>query len=103
MLVTALLTFGASIVPVATSPTFVRDLQIEPLRTNANICYVGDSTLVQDGSAGVVRSLAVPPASNGILDRYQRGSRGAELGFDAGQLYVGGTAGQKMVVSYWSI
>ena len=99
MLVTETITFGASRSQVATGATIVKSLRVEPLRANSHVCFVGDSTLTQTGTTGVVRNLAVPPASSGILDFYLERGVG-EHKFDASEYYVWGTTSEGATVSY---
>lgn len=105
MLVTSVITFanGAGArSQVAPAGTMVRELTITPDRGNGHVAFVGDSTLTQTGTTGVVSSLALPTAT-GIVDQYDRQARGGELGFDAGQVFVWGTLNEKVNVSYFSI
>ena len=80
----------------------VARIDIEPLRTNAHIVSVGTSTVTADGSGtGVIRELAQPGAATVILDRYTLEDQMSQNRIDPTQLYVRGTNGEKVKVTYY--
>jgi hypothetical protein len=74
----------------------VRSMHIEPSRSNTHLSYVGDSTLTQNGSAGVIRDLAIPTVG-GILDSFDL--EGQYEAFDEEDFLVWGFLGESVNVT----
>lgn len=109
---TAVITFGATAIKI-TDPSsgvtswpggqmFVREIIIEPLRTNAAIMSVGNANVTIDGSGtGVIRELAVPSTIQ--LDFFNIRARGDSHNIDPNEYYVRGTATQKCKVTLFTL
>lgn len=109
---TAVITFGATAIQITDSSAgvtswpggqmFAREILIEPLRTNAAIMSVGNSSVTIDGSGtGVISELAVP--STTPLDRFEISARGSDHNIDPREFYVRGTSTQKCKVTIFTL
>jgi hypothetical protein len=100
---THLITFGASAVQFPVDAPGLCRVFCEPLRTNANICYVGTSNVTNDGSGtGVIQEIAEPSATATVpCDNYDLENNESDDTIDPSQLWAHGTTGQKLKVTYY--
>ncbi len=100
---TQLVTIGASATALPAPAEFglVRRIYIEPLRANTHPAYIGTSAVTNDGSGtGVIKELATPPASTVGKDSFTFEDPSARNTMDPTKIYVHGTNGEKLQVTY---
>jgi hypothetical protein len=99
------ITFGAgAATQIAPAGTYVTEVRVQPLRANTENIFVGDSSLTQDGSAGVIEDLgALGTGATVQLDKFSLKAKGGSHNYDAGTLYVWGTTGEGCNVTYWTM
>ncbi len=115
---TQLVTIGASATALPAPAEFglVRRIYIEPLRANTHPAYIGTSAVTNDGSGTEARvvslktlmvgatamptELATPPASTVGKDSFSFEDPSARNTMDPTKIYVHGTNGEKLQVTY---
>jgi hypothetical protein len=109
MVFTSYITFGSTPVQITASAalnipanTFAKRIFIEPLRSNSHACYVGNSSVTANGSAGAIQELAIPQSTS-PLDRFDLRHGGSVQPFDPSEYYVQGTSGEGVKVSVWEV
>jgi hypothetical protein len=104
-LVVQLVTFtGTAAAQVAPPSTYVKKIIIEPARANADNMFVGNSSLTQTGSAGLIADLAKPGSGmTVVLDQFVVDAQGSSHNYDASDLWIWGTTADVAKVTYWTI
>jgi hypothetical protein len=95
---------GSDATQIAPAGTYVTEVRVQPLRANTAQMFVGNSSLTQDGSAGVIEDLAAAGTEAAdVLDKFTLKAKGGSHNYDAGTLYVWGTTGEGCNVTYWTM
>ncbi len=106
-LVVSLIKFtGAAAAHVAPAGTYVKKIVIEPARANTSNMFVGNSSLTQLGTVGMIADLAEPSSSPSLtvdLDQLVIDAQGSDHNYDASDLWVWGATNDYAKVTYWTI
>lgn len=103
-MVTEVVTFAAGAKQLFAGVTSARKVRVEPLRANTHVCYLGDSTVTNNGSGtGVIQELGQPPAATLPVDAFEDRAEGGHNTVDASAYWAHGTTGEHLLATYWTL
>jgi hypothetical protein len=80
---------------------FAWRIEVEPLRANTHVSYVGLSNVSNSSTLTNIQELAAP-VSGTPLDRFIYQASGGQRNFDLGDFWVAGTTAEKIKASVWT-